>query len=108
VHNLLCDANFSGNIFGVYQREISKARVRWLRRQARRLREEFWCRIALELGRPLNNAEKLPVCPKAIAIKVLGLRFEEPEEIGALDKGSHLRIEVAGLLSRSERKITVA
>jgi Zn-dependent peptidase ImmA (M78 family) len=40
--------------------------------------------------------------------QVLGLSFEEPEEIGALDKGSQLRIEVAGLLGRSEKKISVA
>ncbi len=92
----------------MYREEIGAGRERWLRRQADRLRNEFWSRTELELGRPLANSEKLPVRPEAIATSILRLRYEEPEEIGVLDKGSHLRIELAGLLSRSERKISVA
>jgi hypothetical protein len=86
---------------------INDARALWLRRQARRLREEYWFRTAIELGRPLESAEKLPVSPKAIATKVLGLCFEEPDEVGTSDKGI-LRVELAGALNRSAKKILVA
>ena len=91
----------------MYRRGINDPRARGLRRQACRLREEFWSRTALELGRPLESAEKLPVVPKALATKVLGLNFEEPQEIGALSRGK-LRIEIAGVLNRFERKISIA
>ena len=52
--------------------------------------------------------EMLPFEPRTIATELLGLDFEEPEEIGSVASVSYLRIEVAGLLERPKKKILVA
>ncbi len=50
----------------------------------------------------------LPVDPRDIATELLGLGFEEPEEIGTVLGGNSMRVEVVGAFDRTQRKIIVA
>ena len=43
-----------------------------------------------------------------IAAEGLGLSFEEPEEIGSVEFGGRMKVEIAGMIERPLKKITVA
>jgi uncharacterized protein DUF955 len=87
---------------------INDRRKRFLREQARQLTVRYW-RFAQEReGRPLTALDMLPIDPRAIARDLLGLTIEETEEIGSHAGANHLRIEIAGFLDRSEKKLVVA
>jgi len=69
---------------------------------------KLWRHIEKREGRRVRNVELLPFEPRFVATELLGLDFEEPEEIGSVASGNSVRVEVAGLLERPSRKIMVA
>jgi Zn-dependent peptidase ImmA (M78 family) len=87
---------------------INDRRQGFVREQARQLTIALWRHEQHREGRPLTALELLPIDPRAIARDLLGLTIEEPEEIGLHTSTNHLRIEIAGLLDRSEKKLVVA
>jgi IrrE N-terminal-like domain len=77
---------------------ISGLREQFIRNQARTLAQEY-------LRRHQSN---LPIDPRVVAIELLRIAFEEPEEIGTVAGGNSLRIEVAGVFERHQNRIIVA
>gem|GEM_PF-1935845 len=78
--------------------QVNDRREQLIRSRARALAQEYLRR----------HQNKLPIDPRAVAIELLRIAFEEPDEIGTVASRNSLRIEVAGIFERHERKIVVA
>jgi len=86
---------------------INTYRLERISARARDLVIRHWQRVQRQAGRPLSAIEILPINPKMIAIEGLGLSFDEPEEIGFVEFGGRLKVQIAGMIERPLKKITV-
>jgi len=88
-------------------REINPLREQFICKQARELAIKLWRLIQEQERGRVTALELLPIEPRLVATQLLGLTFEEPDEIGSVARANSM-VEVAGLLSRPEKKILVA
>jgi IrrE N-terminal-like domain len=76
---------------------------------ARNLQIRVWTDRYKIWGKTFSPSELIPFPTILVAERYLGLRVEQPEEIGDIDRESdELRVEVGGLLERDEKLIKVA
>jgi hypothetical protein len=87
--------------------EINYRRRRFIREKAYELILKLWKLEKSRRGPALRFRELLPLQPKQIAIELLSLEYEEPEEVGHLWIGP-LRVILAGFLNRDESLIAVS
>ena len=92
----------------MYNNEVGQKPMRVV--QVNDRREQLIRSRALALAQEYlrRHQNKLPIDPRAVAIELLRIASEEPDEIGTVASGNSLRIEVAGIFERHERKIIVA
>jgi hypothetical protein len=96
------------NAQGKQPRDINSYREAVICQRARDLVVKYWRLAQARAGKTLTALEILPIEPRLIATEVLGMTFEEPEEIGSVQSEDSLRIEVAGTMDRRVKKISVA
>lgn len=77
-----------------------------IRAEVKGLQAEIWKRRSQIWDSPPGPLDMLN--PAIAAREILGLRYEEPQEIGQFSSESGLSFEVAGLLDRPQRLIVVA
>jgi hypothetical protein len=89
-------------------RDINIYRKEFIRQQARQLLSSYWRYIQQRVSRTIKAEEILPIDPRALATNILGLTFDDPEEIRSTTNDRGLRIEIAGMVERQDKRITVA
>ncbi|HTY54116.1 MAG TPA: hypothetical protein VMB26_02890, partial [Candidatus Binataceae bacterium] len=87
---------------------ISPTREKFIRGKARELLIRAWRRVAEVEGRKIAGIEMLPIEPHVIAQTLDEWSFEEPDEIGRFIGKDGTSREIAGMIERPERRITVA
>jgi IrrE N-terminal-like domain len=88
--------------------DLNAYRRAFIRKHARDLNIDLWRYLQKKAGKSLTAFDILPIDPRLIATEVLGLFYEEPYEIGVLPAQNSRLVEVAGMVERAAKRITVA
>ena len=87
---------------------INPTRARWIRSQARELSVKTWTHVREKQKGKLKLVNMLPFAPRVTITEVLEWSFNEPREIGHIEVVGGAEREIAGILERKSRTITVA